>query len=70
MLYKYTARFAEAKPLYLRALAIFEKQLGPDHPDLASLYHNLGGLEHPRGKYSKGEPSTRLKPTAGINNRR
>lgn len=27
--------YAEAKPLYERALAIGEKQLGPVHPDVA-----------------------------------
>jgi hypothetical protein len=30
-LYKYQGRYAEAEPLYNRALAIREKALGPDH---------------------------------------
>ena len=28
-------RYAEAEPLYRRSLEIREKQLGPDHPDVA-----------------------------------
>ena len=33
-----------AKPLYERSLAIREKVLGPDHPDVASSLNNLAGL--------------------------
>ncbi len=49
ILYKYMGRYDEAEPLYHKSLAILERSLGPDHPDIASLYHNLGGLEHARG---------------------
>ena len=28
-------------------------------PSLASIYHNLGGLEHARGRYARGEPFAR-----------
>src|SRR5437867_3422584 len=52
---KFLARFAEAGPLYQRALAIAEARLGPDHADVASLYHNLGGLEHAAGNWMRGE---------------
>ena len=31
-LYQTQGRYAEAEPLYKRALAIYEKALGPDHP--------------------------------------
>ena len=34
-LYDDQGRYAEAEPLYKRALAIREKALGPDHPDVA-----------------------------------
>jgi hypothetical protein len=37
-------RDAEAEPLYLRALAIREKALGPDHPQLAPSLESLAGL--------------------------
>ena len=35
---------ASAKPLYERAIAIGEKTLGPEHPDLAISLNNLAGL--------------------------
>jgi Tetratricopeptide repeat len=34
-------RYGEAEPLYLRSLAIREKALGPDHPDVATVLNNL-----------------------------
>lgn len=34
--------FDKAAPLFNRALAIEEKALGPDHPDLATTLNNLG----------------------------
>ena len=34
-LYRAQGRYADAEPLYKRALAIREKALGPDHPDVA-----------------------------------
>ena len=39
-----TGRYAEAEPLYERALAIREKALGPDHPDVATSLNNLAVL--------------------------
>jgi tetratricopeptide (TPR) repeat protein len=59
MLYKYMGRFTEAGPLYQRALAITENTLGPDHAEVATIYHNLGGLEHAAGNYARGEPFAR-----------
>lgn len=34
----------EAGPLYERSLAIREKAVGPDHPDVATALNNLAGL--------------------------
>jgi hypothetical protein len=34
-LYRRLGRSADAEPLYKRSLAIREKVLGPDHPDIA-----------------------------------
>src|SRR5438105_13307853 len=34
-------RGTAAEPYYLRALQIYESQLGPEHPDVASVLHNL-----------------------------
>ena len=39
-------RFPAAKRRYSRALRLLEHAYGAEHPALASLYHNLGGLEH------------------------
>ena len=36
--------YTGAKPLYGRAIAIDEKALGPDHPDLATDLNNLALL--------------------------
>src|SRR5262249_25309978 len=51
--------FRGAARLYRRALVITESQLGPQHPEMATLYHNLGGLEHARGRFARGEPFAR-----------
>ena len=36
------AQFAEAKGMHERALAIYEAEYGPDHPDVATNLNNLG----------------------------
>ena len=38
------AAYADARPLYERALAMREEALGPDHPDTATSLNNLAGL--------------------------
>ena len=43
-------------PQLLRALAIREQQLGPQHPDTASSLNNLAGLYQAQGKYPEAEP--------------
>ncbi len=53
---KYTGHFDTAYQLYRRALRIAIDTLGPNHTDVASIYHNLGGLEHARGRFRRGEP--------------
>src|SRR5262249_46214206 len=44
VLCKDTGAFARGRRFYLRALAIVEAALGPRHPDVATIYHNLGGI--------------------------
>ena len=41
---------------YKRSLAIREKTLGPDHPDVASALNNLASLYHKQGRYAEAEP--------------
>ena len=60
VLYKYMGRFDEAEEAYRRALEL--AQPAGSHADdavLATLYHNLGGLDHARGQYVEGEPYAR-----------
>src|SRR5262245_45216642 len=49
-------KFSEAIPLARRALALLEKQLGPDHPDVAQLLNNLAELYRNQGRYADAEP--------------
>jgi len=50
------ATFAEAAPLYQRALAIREKALGPDHPDTATSLNSLAGLYQDQGQLDEAVP--------------
>jgi len=55
VLYKYTGRFDEAERLYLKAMA---ETSGEDEA-AATIYHNLGGLNHSRGEFAAAEPFAR-----------
>ncbi len=55
-LYRAQGRYAEAEPLYRRALAIVEKALGPEHPHVAANLNNLAGLYQAQGHYAEAEP--------------
>ena len=55
-LYQAHGHYAEAEPLFQRYLAIGEKALGPDHPDVARSLNNLAGLYYAQGKYAETEP--------------
>ena len=54
-LYQAQGNYAQAEPLYQRALAIYEQVLGPQHPDTASSLNNLAGLYQAQGKYEQAE---------------
>ena len=49
-------QYAEAEPLFRRALAIREQALGPDHPDTATSLNNLADLYDSQGRYAEAEP--------------
>ncbi len=53
---KERARYTEAEPLYLRALAMREQALGPQHPHVALSLNNLGFLYCKQGRYAAAEP--------------
>ena len=58
-LYQEEGRYAEAEPLYKRALAIREKALGPDHPDyflVAQSLNKLAAFYGHQGRYAEAEP--------------
>jgi tetratricopeptide (TPR) repeat protein len=43
-LYHYQGQYAEAEPLFKRALEIVEKALGPEHPNVAKTLENYASL--------------------------
>jgi CHAT domain-containing protein/lipopolysaccharide biosynthesis regulator YciM len=49
-------QYTAAIPLVERALAIREKVLGKEHPDVAASLNNLAGLYKDIGNYSQAEP--------------
>jgi tetratricopeptide (TPR) repeat protein len=49
-------RYADAEPLFKRALAITEKSLGPDHPDAGRLLNNVALLYQAQGRSADAEP--------------
>jgi tetratricopeptide (TPR) repeat protein len=50
------AAYADARPLFERALAIREKVLGPEHPDTAASLNNLAYVLRAQGDYSRARP--------------
>jgi tetratricopeptide (TPR) repeat protein len=52
-LYKDQGNYAEALPLYQRALAIFEKVLGLEHPSVVISLSNLAVLYKDQGNYAE-----------------
>ncbi len=49
-LYAAQGRYAEAEPLYKRALAIREKALGPAHPNVADSLENYAAVLRKTGR--------------------
>jgi tetratricopeptide (TPR) repeat protein len=48
-------RLREAVPLCRQALAVFEREAGPDHPDVANILNTLAGIYADLGDYSEAE---------------
>jgi tetratricopeptide (TPR) repeat protein len=48
-------RYAEAEPLLKRALAIREKALGPEHPEVAAVLENISRLYEAMGKRQEAQ---------------
>jgi len=49
-------QYLEAIPLAQRSLAIYEKALGPGHPNTAAALNNLAALYQSAGAYAKAKP--------------
>ena len=47
---------ADALPLFVRALGIQEKELGPNHPFTATSLNNLAGLYKAMGRHADAQP--------------
>jgi tetratricopeptide (TPR) repeat protein len=56
LLLKAKARYAEAEPLYRRALKIGEASYGPDHPNVAIRLNNLASLLRATYRLAEAEP--------------
>ncbi|MFM6270990.1 MAG: tetratricopeptide repeat protein, partial [Dolichospermum sp.] len=50
LLYNNQGRYTEAEPLYIRALSIYEQQLGENHPYVATSLNNLAALYRNQGR--------------------
>lgn len=49
-------KYVEATAIAKRSLAIREKALGPNHPDVATSLNNLGELYRLQGRFTEAEP--------------
>ncbi|WP_353735279.1 tetratricopeptide repeat protein, partial [Okeania sp. SIO2C2] len=55
-MYREQGNYTEALPLFQRSLAINEKALGVDHPQVALILNNLAALYQGQGKYTEALP--------------
>ena len=56
VLYDNQGKDEQAEPLYERALAIHERVLGEEHPNVAASLDNLAIHYDQQGKYAQAEP--------------
>ncbi|WP_208341799.1 tetratricopeptide repeat protein, partial [Aetokthonos hydrillicola] len=49
-------QYSEAEPLYKKALELYQRLLGQEHPDVAQSYNNLAELYRAQGRYQDAEP--------------
>ena len=59
LLYKDLARYDEARACYERALSLLNSCPDSQQADVATLYHNLGGMEHARKDFAAAESFAR-----------
>jgi tetratricopeptide (TPR) repeat protein len=49
------SKYDEAKPIYERALRIYEMVFGPNHPHYAQTLNSLAGLAQEQGRYDEAK---------------
>ena len=54
-MYQSQGRYTEAEPLCLRSLSVGEKQLGANHPDVATSLNNLALYYNAQGNYGEAK---------------
>src|SRR5947209_15904870 len=54
-LYQELGRYGDAESFFLRAAALWERELGPDSQDLASCLNNLAAVYRDQGRYPEAE---------------
>jgi len=60
VLYHAQGKYAEAEPLYRRALTVLEQSLESRHPNVVACLNNLSMLYHQQGKYAEAGRSIRV----------
>jgi len=55
-LYDAKGKYRDAEPLYRRSLALAEKALGPENPNVATALNNLAELYRTQGRNGEAEP--------------
>jgi tetratricopeptide (TPR) repeat protein len=55
IIYKAQGQYAQAEPFFRRVLAIREKSLGPNHPDVATALRNLAQLYRATKRIAEAE---------------
>ncbi len=55
LIYRRSGRQKAAEPYYKHALELYEKQLGPEHPDVAAVLNNLGVFYTNEGRLEEAE---------------
>jgi tetratricopeptide (TPR) repeat protein len=61
-LYKSQGRYSEAEPLYQQALALRQKLLGDEHPDVATSFNNLALLYECSGALQRSGTAVSTSP--------
>src|SRR5438045_3610816 len=64
-MYQYYGHSVEGEDMWKRALAGYEKALGPDHPQTLMVVQNLGTLYHGRGQVEEAEKMWKQRDVAG-----